>query len=42
MERRVLRYFYTVAREEDIAMTPYSALAGGRLSKRPGRPLHVA
>ena len=23
-------------REENIAMTPYSALAGGRLSKRPG------
>ena len=23
-------------REENIALTPYSALAGGRLSKRPG------
>ena len=25
-----------LCREENIAMTPYSALAGGRLSKRPG------
>ena len=25
-------------REENIAMTPYSALAGGRLSKRPEKP----
>ena len=25
-----------LCREENVAMTPYSALAGGRLSKRPG------
>ena len=25
-----------LCREDNIAMTPYSALAGGRLSKRPG------
>ena len=28
--------FRPYCREENIAMTPYSALAGGRLSKRPG------
>ena len=31
-EREMVPY----CREENIAMTPYSALAGGRLSKRPG------
>ena len=31
-EREMVR----LCREENIAMTPYSALAGGRLSKRPG------
>ena len=30
------REMVTFCREENIAMTPYSALAGGRLSKRPG------
>lgn len=30
------REMVKLCREENIAMTPYSALAGGRLSKRPG------
>ena len=33
-EREMIPY----CREEGIAVTPYSALAGGRLSKLPGRP----
>lgn len=31
-----MRAGWRVCREDNIALTPYSALAGGRLSRRPG------
>ena len=36
-EREMVPY----CREENIALTPYSALAGGRLSKLPGRKIEA-